>query len=560
MNPKAVFATACILAPTAVHGLGADDASRPTPPPDSRSGERSVRKEPPDGAGDIAGEDQVLLPELLGLAIATDAGMALELQAVEAREVVLKGFTAREERGIRQAVADSVGRPVSVRSLAELTARIEENYRLLGRPFIRVSFPPQEITSGVVALRIGPAMAGRVLLAGRPAFGTEFAAAAFRQKPGEIVSDSTVLEDLDWLNENPLRRASVSHTEGGTPDTLDLTLRLRSAKAWRVYAGIDNQLSDALGDERLFLGLQHGDLFQLDHRLTAQLTSSLDVANLHGVSGVYEIPLPVRHLLEISAGYTESESDVAGPIDQSGEFSRFALGYRIPLPRWESVGHEVRFGMEFRNNDYLFSNATTQTVRFFNLSTGWKARRSDRFGTNRLDTSLVWSPGGGILGSEDEDFIALGGSGAESLIARLEGERTLRLGTAATLAFRGSAQWADSDLLSSDQISAGGVNRVRGFDETVGYASNGAVAGLELRSRDYQMSRAGEWQGLLFMDGALLDRDTVADAGQLASVGAGLRWRFGERLSARADLGFPIEAPAAEDDSPVLHFFISSYW
>ncbi len=559
MNPWTSLATACVLAPAA-HGLGADDASRPTPPTESRGGEKSVRKEPPADGGEIADEDQVLLPGLLGLAIATDTDAALELQAGNGAGLRMKGYTAREERGIREAAAGFIGRPVSVRSLAELTTRIEETYRALGRPLIRVSFPPQEITSGVVALRIGPAAVGRVRLAGRPAFGTEFAAGAFRQKPGEMVSDAKVLEDLDWLNENPLRRASISHAEGATPATLDLTLRLRAAKPWRVYAGIDNQLSDALGDERLFLGLQHGDLFQLDHRLTAQLTSSLDVANLHGVSGIYEIPLPVRHLLEISAGYTGSESNVAGPIDQSGEFSRLALGYRIPLPRWEAVGHEVRLGMEFRNNDYLFSNDTSQTVRFFNLSAGWKGRRSDAFGMSRLDATLTWSPGGGIFGSNDEDFIALGGSGAESLIAHIEGERTLKLGTVATLAFRGSAQWADSDLLASDQIFAGGVNRVRGFDETVGYASNGLVAGLELRSRDYQTGRAGDWQGLLFMDGALLDRDSVTDAGQLASVGAGLRWRFGERLSARADLGFPLEAPAAVDDSPVLHFSISSFW
>ncbi len=560
MNPKTAFVTACILAPAAVYGLGADDASRPTPPSESRGGERSVKKELPVASEEIAGEDQVLLPGLLGIVITTKREKALEIQSSNAVGVVVVGFSGREERAIRDAVAGSIGQPVSVRSLAALTTRIEENYRLLGRPLIRVSFPPQEITSGVVALRIGPAKIARVRLAGRPAFGTKFVVAAFRQKPGELVSDATVLEDLDWLNENPLRRASVSHAEGDTPETLDLTLRLKSAKPWRVYAGIDNQLSDALGDERFFLGLQHGDLFQLDHRLTAQLTSSLDVANLHGMSGIYEIPLRARHLLEISAGYTESESDVAGPIDQSGEFSRLAFGYRIPLPRWESLSHEAKFGMEFRNNDYLFSNSNSETVRFFNLSAGWKGRRSDTFGMSRLDAMLAWSPGGGILGSNDADFIALGGSGAESLIARIEGERTLKLGTAATLAFCGSAQWADSGLLSSDQISAGGVNRVRGFDETVGYASNGVVAGLELRSRDHHTDHAGDWQGVLFMDGALLDRETVVDAGQLASVGAGLRWRFGEIFSARADLGFPLEAPAVVDDTPVLHFSISSYW
>ena len=244
----------------------------------------------------------------------------------------------------------------------------------------------------------------------------------------------------------------------------------------------------------------------------------------------------------------------------ASQFSRLAVGYRVPLPRWHAISQEWRAGLEFRSNDYLFSNQTSSQVKFFQIGTGWKGRRTDRWGMMRLDASVVYSPGQGMLGSEDADFIALGADGAESWIGRLEFERTWKLGEIATLVGRGQAQWADSTLLSSDQISAGGVSRVRGFDETVGYASKGVVASIELQSRNFQVPKSGEFQAISFLDGAVLNRDQSGDAGQLASVGVGLRWRYAERLSAKLDLGVPVDHPADLGGDPVLHFSVSTNW
>ena len=560
MKSTTVLVSLCSLVPLPVFGFGADDASRPTPPTESRPADRAIHDDAATAGAVKADADQVLLPSLRGLAIASTAVSALALQQKSQDGIHLEGFTASEQAEIRRAAAEELGRPVSLRSLERLNSKLEQSFRLLGRPFVQVSFPEQEITSGVIALLICPARAGQVLVAGNPSFGAGFSAAAFRTRPGDEISGDVVLADLDWLNENPLRRASISYSDGTSPDILDLTLRVRAKKSWRVYAGIDNQLSDNLGDERIFMGAQYGDLFGLDHRITAQYTSALETKNLQGFSGIYEIPLPIRHLLEISAGYTESESNSVGPIDQSGQFSRLAVGYRVPLPRWHAISQEWRAGLEFRSNDYLFSNQTSSQVKFFQIGTGWKGRRTDRWGMMRLDASVLYSPGQGMLGSEDADFIALGADGAESWIGRLEFERTWKLGEIATLVGRGQAQWADSTLLSSDQISAGGVSRVRGFDETVGYASKGVVASIELQSRNFQVPKSGEFQAISFLDGAVLNRDQSGDAGQLASVGVGLRWRYAERLSAKLDLGVPVNHPADLGGDPVLHFSVSTNW
>lgn len=559
---------AAALMPHIASGQAAEDTTRPTPPSENRPESRvaASRDDAATRGAVKAGMDQELLPALLGLAIAPDAETALGTQerltpaAGTADALSITGFNAADEAALRRVAAPYIGKPVSLKTLEQLSSGLEEEIRTSSQRLARASFPPQEITSGVVAVRVSPARAGNVGISGTFGFNKPFAARSFRTRPGDAISSATVLDDLDWLNLNPLRRASISYSDGAGDDQLDLTLRLREKAPWRVYAGIDNQLSDSLGDERLFLGYQHGNLFGLDHRFTGQYTAALDFDRLQGLSAAYDIPLPVRHLLQISAGYTESEAKTLGPIDQSGEFSRVSVAYRVPLPRWGTISHEWRAGAEFRNNDYSFPNNTEQTVRFFQLETGWKARRKDRFGFTRLDASLAYNPGQGLLGSEDADFIALGADGAESFIARIQADRSWNIGSQAILFGRLRGQWSDSDLLASDQLSAGGMSRVRGFDETIGYASNGLVASIELHSKPLATQKAGDFTGLVFIDAAVLDRDVPRDPGQLAAAGLGLRWSFRESYSARIDLAFPLDHPDRIDDDPMPHFGFQYTW
>jgi len=558
MKPLFFFAAGCAVLPNALFGFGAEDASRPVPPAAQQATTERPSREPSEGV--VAGKDQILLPALKGLVLAKTAEQALSLQQALESGVKLAGFTPDQEASLQEIAEKALGQPVSLRSLDELSSKLETALRADGRAFVKVSFPPQEITSGVIAVLACPARAGAVLIKGKPSFGLRFSADAFRTLPGNPIDGDVVMEDLDWINENPLRRASISYADGAAADAIDLSLRLRSEKPWRGYAGIDNQLSESLGDERVFLGFQHGNVFGMDHRLTTQATASLDAKSLLGISSIYEIPLPGRHLLDVSLGYTESEADAAGPIDQSGKFSRIALMYRIPLPRWHSISHQWRAGMEYRDNDYLFSDGSRDRVRFFQLETGWKGKRNDAYGYTRVDGSISYSPGHGLLGSEDDDFIALGADGAQSWIARLELERSLKLGKMANLLGRCQAQWADSALLSSDQIAAAGVGRVRGFDEIVGYASRGMLTSIELQSRIHHTAKAGNWQGIAFVDAAFLQQESSNDVGELASAGIGLRWRYQDSINARIDLGIPFVFPEDVDSTPLLHFSVSTTW
>ncbi|MEY5019927.1 MAG: hypothetical protein RLZ22_1015, partial [Verrucomicrobiota bacterium] len=189
MKHPAAIASICAILPVSVFGFGAEDASRPVPLTESPSSERPTREE---SAEVVADKDQILVPSLLGLAVGRTSESALRLQKNLKRTVATEGFSEADAATISKIAAGAMGQPVSLRSLDSLSTKLETAFRSSGRSFVKVSFPPQEITSGVIAIVICPARAGSILVAGKPSFGMRFSANAFRTVPGKELSGDVV--------------------------------------------------------------------------------------------------------------------------------------------------------------------------------------------------------------------------------------------------------------------------------------------------------------------------------------------------------------------------------
>lgn len=539
------------------HAAEADEAMKPVAGHSMTEADFRRRDRPGEGA--VHDESQVLIPSLRGCIVVRETARGLSLQSRSTGGVEADGFSPAESGALKVAATPFLGRPVSLDSLDDLSAKLEKALMRNGARMVRASFPDQEITGGVVVITLVPAVAGEVKVHGSPAFGQDFIRESFRARKGDPVSRDQVMEDLDWLNENPLRRVRATFGNGAGEADIDLALHVDADKPWRVYGGVDNTLSDRLGDERWFLGFQHGDLFHLDHRITAQLTAGLDYDALHGASVSYEMPLPWRHLLELSASVSESNSELSGAtglIDQNGTFQRYAAKYRIPLSAWNGWRQEWYAGASLRLHAYDFGTSS-RDIQFFQIESGWQAQKQDARGATLLNAKLRWNPG--WLSSGDADFTALGADGADSLIALLDVERSLLLGKSGSLTARLDAQWSSNAVLSADQFASAINGRVRGFDEIEGYGDSGASLTLEYQSPVLRLPSAGGLRGVVFVDSAVAKEQESGDKTELHSAGIGFRWQWRD-LTAVCDLGFPLHAPDGVEEDPRLRFSIVARW
>ena len=117
------------------------------------------------------------------------------------------------------------------------------------------------------------------------------------------------------------------------------------------------------------------------------------------------------------------------------------------------------------------------------------------------------------------------------------------------LLIRTNVQLADDALVPLEQFGLGGIESVRGYRQDALLADNGVFASAELRLPIY---RRQEQQLTLqltpFVDFGTVWDDSVrsvenlnpSDSDTLASIGLGLRFQLGDRLTARLNWGIPL--------------------
>jgi hemolysin activation/secretion protein len=114
------------------------------------------------------------------------------------------------------------------------------------------------------------------------------------------------------------------------------------------------------------------------------------------------------------------------------------------------------------------------------------------------------------------------------------------------------AQFSNSRLIAGEKLSLGGAASVRGFTDAIVRGDNGYFVTLEANGPEMLLPQL---RPLVFVDGGQVQsNDGVTANDALTSVGAGLRWSYGN-LDLSADLAYITQGPRAEKlvDSKRLH-------
>jgi hemolysin activation/secretion protein len=112
------------------------------------------------------------------------------------------------------------------------------------------------------------------------------------------------------------------------------------------------------------------------------------------------------------------------------------------------------------------------------------------------------------------------------------------------LLLRSDVQLATGELLPLEQMGLGGMDTVRGYRQDLLLTDNGIFASAELRYPIYRTrDRKGVLQVTPFIDlGTAWNNGSQVDPdpNTLVSAGLGLRWSYGDRLTARFEWGIPL--------------------
>jgi hemolysin activation/secretion protein len=457
------------------------------------------------------------------------------------------------------ALSPYIGQPLTRALIVRMQRELAGLWRRQGFPFVSVTVPPQEITAGVLTLRVVEFHAGKVSVEGAAV--ERNLAGRIRLAPGDRIDAAALEEDLDWLNRNPYRHVAGSFAPGDAAGASDFTLKVTEDRPWSVFAGYANTGSEATGRDRWTLGagawIPELDDLTVSYRFTRSGAFrhggdlvSLDVSRPGYLSHAarFELPTGPRQALSIAPNFVETNELVEGT-----PFSFDNWTFELPILYRSAVsnilpGHywgDVYFGVEpkwvKRTTAFSGVDVASGKAGLFNLVIGWSGDFSDAYGSTAVDARIKLNPGGVVGGNTSADWAAFTG-GRVTDATYVTGGFDITRTTDLTHGFFWVSQFtglvAGQALPDTERLGLGGFYAVRGYDTDDGSVDTGLVWRNELRLPTFSpLANSGTGLSDSASPFAFVDLGhgydfAARDHATLASTGIGLDYAIGRNLSA----------------------------
>jgi hemolysin activation/secretion protein len=475
-------------------------------------------------------------------------------ETINVKRFEFEGNTVISDEELAEATKDYINRDLPFAQVFEVRSVITELYRKRKYVTSGAIIPPQEFqkAEGVVKVQIieGKLESESIEVRGTRRLNPDYIRSRIALAAGTPVNQDALIEALQLLQLDPLIKSlSAELTAGTRQGSSVLIVTVEEAKSLSLDLSLNNNRSPTIGtfERRLDATLTNlrgqGDILNVGFSNTAG-SNTLDAT--------YTYPLNPRNgTLSFSTSFTFSHV-VESPfnrVDIDADSRYFALTFRQPLQR--SLSEEFTVGVSLTNQKSKVTifdvpvrlapgteedgTTTVTALRFFQE---WTRQSNRHVFAARSQFTLGLGLLGGTSNEDAPDSNFLAWRGQVQWVSLLAPETLLIL--------RGDLQFSLDPLLRLEQYGLGGQDTVRGYRQNIFLSDSGMLASAELR---FPIARLPRQNALLqlapFIDfGAIWNNsgntDPEPDPNFLASVGLGLRFQMGDRLSARVDWGIPL--------------------
>lgn len=519
-----------------------------------------------------------LLRLLAGAALVTAAATARPAAPTPAAPDVIRfdisrfdvsGNTLLAPATVSAAVAPFTGSARDFGHVQRALEALEAAYRAAGYTVVTVELPEQELDRGVVRLRVVETKVGRVTVRGNRHFDE---ANIRRSVPGlqggRPPNVAAISDSLRLANDNPSKKVALKLQ--GSLDAegeVDAALEVTDERQWKAIVNVDNTGTDQTGRTRTGVVLQHANLWNLDHVMTLQYTTTVEHPGRVRVYGAgYHIPLYAPgDALDFYASYSNVDSGTVAAgvfnLAVSGQGAVYGARYTQNLRRRGDLEARLQYGVEhkaFRNSIVLLGQELGNNVTVHPVSVAWLGSVAKPGAELAGSVALVRNVPGGSRGSQADFTRARLGARDDYTLLRIGGSwsRVLPGDWQARAIVNG--QYTRDALVPGEQFGAGGAGSVRGFAEREIANDRGLGANLELYTPNLCGAFASQCRALAFYDSAWVRRNHAL-AGELTSTaigsaGLGLRLLVSTYANLQLDYGHVVRAGATgRADANRLH-------
>jgi hemolysin activation/secretion protein len=413
---------------------------------------------------------------------------AAATQHFDIDDFAVEGADMLPEIDLDEAIYPFLGPNKTADDVEKARAALEKAYHDKGYQTVSVSVPQQNAQAKVISLKVTELKVGRLRVKNSRYFDLDkIKDKAASLKEGSVPNFTDVTKDIVALNQWPDRRVTPALRAGVTPGTVDVDLNVEDKVPLHASVELNNRQSPNTTPLRINSTVhydnlwQRGDSFSFSYQVAPQRPKDAEV-----FSGSYLARVQDVDWLNVLFYAVKSSSDVAtiGGTNIVGPGQIFGSRAVITLPTRENFFHTLSVGIDYKHFEQtvkLGVDGFASPVTYYPVVTSYGATfQNDKF-TTQLNAAVTYNLR--TLSSDPTDFDNKRYAASASFIhLNSDLSHTQELPEGFQLYGKVQGQVADGPLVSSEQLSVGGLDTVRGYLESEVLGDNGIVGNVELRS------------------------------------------------------------------------------
>ena len=471
------------------------------------------------------------------------------------KTIRLEGNTLISTEELNPLIVPYEDKEHTLAALKKLADAIEDVYRSRGYITTQVFIPPQRVEESVLLIRVVEGKVGDFYVEDNQYFSEPLILSYIDVEPGEVLHYDELRRSLRILNENPDREVRAVLRKGKDPETTDIVLKVKDQNPLHLQFMADNQGTDATGKERFgFIG-RHNNLLGQDDILAAGVIFGSDFGSVFS-QYIYTLPKTQTRLMGgISYAQVAPKGDFSSlGVNGTSETYYGKIEQRILEKSNLFMDFSAAFELKEARTKILSGTFKRERLRILRFGPSvlvrdpWggvnKINNEYAFGLDTWGAAYHIDPSGSRP-TVDETFFKV--SGSIQRVQRLGGGLVTKLDT--------ELQFAANPLPSSEGLSLGGLNSVRGYPEGDYIGDSGLRMSLEVVVPSFFLPP--DWK-FPFTDSSLQEKlkwVPFIDHGvgrirnptsreirsrYLAGTGIGLQWEVNENLYVRTDWAFAV--------------------
>ena len=503
----------------------------------------------------VSATNVALAQENAAQALTPDAALA----AVQINQVAFSGnrtFTSDQLSGL---IASEIGKPLTLKDMQALAAKVEAFYHQSGYQLVRVVVPSQDFTRAqALQLVVLEGWLGDIRIQGNQRYADERITAVLEAGGIERQQTFTLSQmerALTRINQQSGVEVSSTLQPGQETGSTDMIIDVTEAPRVQGSVELNNFGSENTGEYRLMPSVSLANLTGRGDVLNALAMTSIGEGDLwFGYVG-YETPINARGT-KAHAYYSQGNVDVGQEfqvLEIQGDNQSWGLGVSQDYIRSARSILGAEFWLESQDLEQSMLDTVTSEDKIRKVRARVSLDNTDLNG--RTLASLDLHQGlGEMLGAMDSESELSSRSYAEAdndfTKLSFDVARIQRVTPRIVVIPRLNGQFAFDSLVSSEQWAIGGFSSVAGHVASAYSGDHGFTASVEGRyslfndSDRYQLvSRLDH--GQIFIKKPYLDQD---DSQKLSGFAFGVQARPMEKVELRLDWATPL-GEKTEDSS-----------